>query len=682
MTPPRRAGLNCAAGAALFSLALTSCNEPSDGAAPKASPAATPSPTDFAPPDVVVLMSFDTTRADHVGAYGAIARATPTLDRLANEGALFEQARAVAPLTMPSHTSMLTGVLPPAHGIRTNGLFELSDQARLVSELFQEAGWRTAAFVGTMILDRRYGLDQGFELYDGPTTERAGDTLNVIERRADVVVERTLQWFTGVKPGERAFLFVHFYDPHAPYEVPHGFEGRFKEAYDAEIAFCDAQLDLLLRGLGADGRNVALVMTSDHGDSLDQHGESTHGIFIYDATAHVPLIVHAPGRVPAARRVSEPVSITDVAPTLLELAGLATDGLAATAARSLLQTIAQPDADRAIYVESLLPFHSYRWHPLQALVWNGWKLIQGRDPQLFRLADDPQEAHDRGPDEPDLVARMQERLRALVAESAALGWQENHSLTDADRAALAKLGYVAGASAEDPFDASLPEPRERIGDLALSMRARELVQQGRVMMGLDPATAASFAALPEATRLQRQEQGRQKLQEARALVAKVRAANPRDGEIDKIEGFLLLTLGDFTAALEAFERLCTSEVAEAGSRFNLALCYQQTGHEEWAVREMMKVVAIEPRFTKAYEWLAQYHGQKGEHARGAFWLQQHAKNAPNAEERRRIDRMLSSVMRELKKRGVAIDVPPDHPLLEKLPEGVLARMRAKEAGGG
>ena len=121
--------------------------------------------------------------------------------------------------------------------------------------------------------------------------------------------------------------------------------------------------------------------------------------------------------------------------------------------------------------------------------------------------------------------------------------------------------------------------------------------------------------------------------------------------------------------------------AGAGSRFNLALCYQQTGHEEWAVREMMKVVAIEPRFTKAYEWLAQYHGRKGESARGAFWLQQHAKNAPNAEERRRIDRMLSSVMRDLKKRGVAIDVPPDHPLQEKLPEGVLARMRAKEAGG-
>lgn len=630
-------------------------------------------------PDVVVLVSFDTTRADRVGAYGATSGATPTIDRFASAGVRFEQARAVTPLTMPSHTSMLTGVLPTAHGVRTNGIFVLDERATTVAEVLRDAGWRTGAFVGTIILDRRYGLAQGFELYDSPTTENAGDAFNVIDRRADLVVDAALRWFAGVLPGEHAFLFVHFYDPHAPYDLPPGMAGRFHETYDAEIAFADAQLARLHAALSAGGRDVALVITADHGESLGQHREATHGIFVYDTTALVPLVVHAPGRLPAGATVAAPVSGIDVAPTLLQLAGVGADALPSMTGRSLLDTLAQQDAARPTFCESLLPFHSYRWHPLQALVWNGFKLVQGRTAELYELAADPREQHDLAAAQPERVARLQERLKALLAENASLGWEGDLALTPEDRATLEKLGYAVGGLDDDPFDPALPEPKERIGDLVLAMKARELVQQGRTWMGFDPSSAALLEGLSDAQRQQKAAEGRKLLLEARELVAQVRAANPRDTEIDKIEGFLLLTLADFKAAIEPLERLVTTDATEIGSRFNLALCYHETGRDDWAVREMMKVVSIEPRFTKAYEWLAQHHAEKGELARGAFWLQQHVKHAATAEERVRLDRTLGAAARELKKRGLTIDKPADYPLTERLPESVLDRTRPPPA---
>ncbi|MBM4016460.1 MAG: hypothetical protein FJ293_16045 [Planctomycetes bacterium] len=624
------------------------------------------------PPDVVLLVSFDTTRADRIGAHGSERGLTPTVDRFAREGACFERAWSVAPLTMPSHTSMLTGVLPPAHGVRSNGIFTLDERARTVAEVLRDAGWRTGAFVGTIILDRRYGLAQGFEVYDGPTTEKAGAAFTVIERRANLVVDAALAWTRTLAAGERAFLFVHFYDPHSPYEMPAGYADRFADAYDAEIALCDAQLARLHAELVADGRSVALVMTADHGESLGQHREATHGIFVYETTQHVPMVVHAPGRVTAGTRATAPVSVADVAPTLLDLAWVGAAALPGMSGRSLLATLEQPDAERAIYAESLLPFHSYRWHPLQALVWNGFKLVQGRTPELYDLANDPSELHDLAAAHPARVARMQERLAALLSDSASLGWEADLALTAEDRATLERLGYATGGLDADPFDPTLPEAKERIGDLMLAMRARELVQQGRLWMGVDPASAALLEGLSPEGRQQKAAEGRKLLLEARELVAQVRAANPRDTEIDKIEGFLLLTLADFKGALVPLERLVTADATEIGSRFNLALCYHETGRDDWAVREMMKVVSIEPRFTKAYEWLAQHHAGRGELGRGAFWLQQHVKHAPTAEERVRIDRTLTAAMRELKRRGLELDRPADYPLTERLPESILA----------
>ncbi|MBL8842828.1 MAG: sulfatase-like hydrolase/transferase [Planctomycetes bacterium] len=627
-----------------------------------------------APIDVVVLASFDTARADRFGAYGATSGATPTCDRLAAEGLLFSDARATAPITLPSHASMLSGVAPPAHGLRDNAIYALDESALLVQELLAPAGWATGAFVGSMILDARYGLAQGFAEYRGPSTAAAGVEATVLERPAAAVVDDAFAWVAKQPREQRLFLFVHFYDAHAPHVAPAG-SAPFADAYDAEIAHADAELGRLLAAFAAAGRQVATVVTADHGESFGAHGEESHGIFVYDATARVPLIVHAPGRV-ADERCAAPVSVADIARTLLDLADVPSAALPTGAAPSLLATVAEPDAARAIYVESFMPFHSYRWHPLQALVWQGFKLVRGRGDELYDLASDPGETRDLAAEQPQRVAQLAARLDALLHEQAPLGTARGQSVSAEQSAQLAQLGYTAGSAGSGAADgtlpasgdATLPDPRARIGDLAAHMRARELVREGGLLLASPPA------APDHARRLER---GRALLQEARGVLDAIRAAHPADPEVDRTQGFLELSLGDHAAAIAPLERICLADPLAVGSRWNLALSYAATGHEEWAVLEMEKIATVEPRFTRAYEWLLARCERAGDLAGAAFWLQRHVQHAANLEERRRLDRKLAPALATLKKRGQKPAAPATFPVAELRPEG----MRAREPAG-
>lgn len=623
-----------------------------------------------APIDVVVLASFDTARADRFGAYGATSGATPTCDRLAAEGLLFSDARATAPITLPSHASMLSGVLPPAHGLRDNAIYALDDAALLVQELLAPAGFATGAFVGSMILDARYGLAQGFAEYRGPSTAAAGVEATVLERPAAAVIDDALAWIGKQERGKPLFLFVHFYDAHAPHVAPAG-SAPFADAYDAEIAHADAQLGRLLAVLGQAGRQVATVVTADHGESFGAHGEESHGIFVYDATARVPLIVHAPGPV-APDRCAAPVSVADIARTLLDLAAVASDALPAAAAPSLLATAAAPDGERAIYVESFMPYHSYRWHPLQALVWQGFKLVRGRSDELYDLANDPGETRDLATAQPQRVAQLAARLEALLGEQESLGIARGSSVSPEQQAQLAQLGYTAGHAASGAAsgslpssgDATLPDPRARIGDLAAHMRARELVREGSGLLASGPALT------DQARRIER---GRALLQEARGLLDAIRAAHPADPEVDRTQGFLELSKGDHAAAIAPLERICLADPLAVGSRWNLALSYAATGHEEWALLEMEKIATVEPRFARAYEWLLARCERAGDLAGAAFWLQRHVQHAASLEERRRLDRKLAPALATLKKRGQKPAAPATFPATELRPEGVRAR---------
>ncbi len=341
----------------------------------------------------VLLVTIDTLRADRLGCYGYTAGATPVQDALAGRGVRFATAIAHAPLTGPSHASLLTGLTPLRHGVRDNGRPTLAATVPTLAEAFRDAGWRTAAFVSGFPLDHRFGFDRGFESYDdrlprGSDPRRAA----FVERTAERTTGAVLRWLGTAAPSAPWFLWVHYFDPHAPYEPPPEQAARFAgRPYDGEVAFVDAQLGRLLQAVenGNRGRETLVLVTSDHGESLGEHGEETHGVFIYDATLRVPLVLAGPG-VPRGRVSHTVARGIDVAPTLLALAGA--PPLRGAQGRSLVPSLSGEELDDApTYVESLFVALNLGWAPLHGWRTARMKLIDAPQPELYALDQDPRE---------------------------------------------------------------------------------------------------------------------------------------------------------------------------------------------------------------------------------------------------------------------------------------------------
>jgi arylsulfatase A-like enzyme/Flp pilus assembly protein TadD len=473
-----------------------------------------------APPPArrVVLVSIDTLRADHVGAWGAAGAETPTLDALAARGARFAEAVSPTPITLPSHASLLTAREPYAHGVHHNGVYRLGDEHPTLPERMREAGFATAGFVSAHVLDRAYGLARGFDSYDDQLAARAPGRglISVAERSADRTVAAVESWLAEAP--DRFFVFVHFYDPHSEYAPPPPFDARFRaRPYDGEIAFVDAQLGRLLAAIDArfpDGATLVAV-TSDHGESLGEHGEPTHSYGIYDATQHVPLLLAGPG-VPAGRVVDAQVRLVDVAPTLLALAGapaLAGEG------RSLEPLLAgAEDAPRVAYLETLATRLEQDWSPLFGVRGGGFKYVRAPRPELYALADDPRETQDLSQRDPERLASLSAELDALLAGA---GPAAAPAPVDAlARAQLEQLGYVIGAPAEQAL------PLGQVG-------------------GIDPKDAIStVAAVHDANGL---------LASDRPLEAKARIESipPRGFNVLQMRALVALALGDLPAARAA-----------------------------------------------------------------------------------------------------------------------------------
>src|SRR5262245_6233424 len=313
----------------------------------------------------IVLVSIDTLRADHVGCYGAEAVETPALDALAAEGVRFATAISPAPITLPSHTTLLTGRDPPQHGVRHNGLFRLPSDVPTLAERLRSAGFATAAFVSAFVLDSRFGLDRGFERYDDQLgiARSSGAPGSVAERRGDRTVDAALAWLAGAP--DRFFLWVHLYDPHADYLPPSPWSERFAgRPYDGEIAFADAQLARLRAAVAERWPGGTLWwVTSDHGERLGEHAEQTHSFSVYEATPHVPLLAAGPG-VRRGAVVGEVVALADVAPSTLALAGL--PALAGSTGSDLAPVLRgeRAPADRPAWIETLATQVDMGWSPL------------------------------------------------------------------------------------------------------------------------------------------------------------------------------------------------------------------------------------------------------------------------------------------------------------------------------
>ena len=364
----------------------------------------------------------------------------PALTRLADRGVSFRRARSVVPLTLPAHVSIMTGVRPSTHGVRENGVHRFEGSPPPLAVRLRALGYATAAFVGAFVLDRRFGLDAGFDTYDDqvPRDPSATDQLEA-ERRGDLVVDRALEWLDTQRPGATAyFLWVHLYDPHTPYAPPPDFLARAEgSAYDGEVLFADAQLARLLAAVDSRGERerTIVAVTGDHGESLGEHGEATHGLLLYEAALRVPLVMAGPQLVPAPR--DEPVTLLDVAPTLLARAGVEvgdTDGADLLSGRSA--------ADREMYAETDYP-HAAGWSPLRALAQGRWKMIASDEMELYDLEADSAEARNVAAERASTARAMSARLDELSRA----GRTPQVSRPSADSLErLRALGYVAGST--------------------------------------------------------------------------------------------------------------------------------------------------------------------------------------------------------------------------------------------
>ena len=440
--PPTRSALRVAVVAVVFAISAAS-----------APCAAEPS----APPSFV-LVTLDTTRADRLGAYGRGDAHTPSLDELARRGAMFERAYAATPVTLPSHATIFTGEHPPTHGVRDNGLHALPDEATTLAEVLRSRGYRTAAFVSAAVLARRYGLAQGFEVYDDDLEGGRPRQLRMVaERTADVTVGAAGRWLDDLTGDAPLFLWVHLFDPHAPYAPPPSFATRLPgRPYDGEIAFADAEVGRLLahpRLARAAAAGALLVMAiADHGEGLGEHGEASHGMLAYEATLRVPWIVAGPG-VRAGLRVAEPVSQADLLPTALALLdpgrapSLAGDG---ESQGDRLRGVPAPGGRRAVYAETLVPYFAYGWSPLRAWIEGSWKLIEAPAPELYDVAADPAEARNLHAVERDRAALLTRDLATRFGSPDAAPREARVAPDPSSDAKLRSLGYLGGRGAAVP----------------------------------------------------------------------------------------------------------------------------------------------------------------------------------------------------------------------------------------
>jgi len=420
----------------------------------------------------VVLITLDTTRADSVG-----PQLTPNLDRLARRGTRYSNAISPAPLTLPAHCSLLTGLAPPEHGVRDNGVGALAPELPTLASVLAARGYATGAFVSSRVLDHRFGLDRGFATYDDRMVAEQMGEQGYPERDGAAVTDAALAWAKKLPPGRPYFLWIHYYDPHAPYRPPGDWTGKTKaQRYAGEVAFMDAQIGRLLSALPetAGGRLVAAV--GDHGEMLGEHGEKEHGILLYRGSLSVPLLLAGP-RVPEGAEVRDLVGTRALAPTLLALSGAAED--AKPLGEALPGAGLPAKSPETVYSETFLPASSYGWSPMRSVTDRRFRYVEAPLPELYDLVADPGEAHNIVYKLPDETKRLRRIVLGVEAGAPAVP----SARVDPELAAsLRSLGYLSGSS---PRREGGLDPKDGIEMLAEFDEAKREFRQGRRMEAVE-----------------------------------------------------------------------------------------------------------------------------------------------------------------------------------------------------
>jgi choline-sulfatase len=570
----------------------------------------------------VLLITVDTLRADALGSYGGPA-ATPNLDALAGAGIRFTNAHAHAVMTLPSHASILTGRNPFEHGVRDNAGYRLDDRLPTLAELARGKGLATAAFVGAFPLDRQFGLDRGFGSYDDVGGRQvAQGELRLSERRADAVVERATKWIEQ-QPGPW-FAWVHVFDPHAPYAPPAPFDAQYgSNPYAGEVAYVDHALGPLLRAAAGPDRPTTIVVTSDHGEGLGEHGERTHGTFAYESTLRVPLIVGQVGaavsdvgaRVGAV--VDAPARHIDILPTVLDLLGVELpEGIPG---RSLARAERDAPADEETYFEAMSPMLTRGWAPLRGVIAGGHKYIELPIEEVYDLAADPGERRNLAPSD---VARLQSLASALDRMGAALPGDRAAEAADV-RARLESLGYVTGAVRRKARYTEDDDPKRLIGLDTLMLQGLELHGAGRHAEAFDVYRKV-MAQRPDMNvayrRLAAIQWGAGAPREAIATLRDALARNGPDLEIEVRLGTYLAESGQALEAITTLERVTSADPGHGEALNALGIAYAQAGRPADALRTFERALAANPRDVLAQENIGTVHLERrdGGAARAAF----------------------------------------------------------------
>ncbi len=531
----------------------------------------------------VLLITVDTLRADHLGCYGYSAASTPVIDKLAAQGFRFTKASAQVPLTLPSHYCILTGTYPFYHGVRDNSRGN-PDGPPLISEAFKNAGYRTGAFVGSALLDSRFGLNRGFDDYfDHFDVSRSGGVdFSHIERPAGDVVRSAIRWIASGRG--KFFAWIHLFDPHDPYSPPEPFKTRFaRSPYDGEIAYADQAIGMLVDFLKEKGlfANTDIIFTSDHGEGLGEHGEFTHGFFIYEPTIHVPLIIRVANSAPAGKAIDHLVQSVDIAPTILRLARLQAG--ADMQGKSLLGLLDESEhsgageartGNHSIYFETFYPLKEFGWSELLGIRMGKYKYIEAPRPELYDLSADPDERRNLYSSHTALVAHFKEMLRSEVAKYAQ--GQRNTPATTPDPTtvellrSLGYVGYVGGLKLQlASRTGSRPDPKDKIGVYINILHALSLANEGQ-----SPAAAR--------------------------ILEEVLREDPEVTSARLILGIQYRKMGKLESAAQQFAHGLANEPYSALCAFNLAQVLEEQRKLDDAVTLYHRALKVDPNFSPAH----------------------------------------------------------------------------------
>lgn len=563
----------------------------------------------------VVLITLDTTRADRMGFLGSKLGLTPRLDAFARESVIFTRAYSQVPLTTASHATILTGTYPQFHGVNDAGV-ALAKGVPFAPVLFRAHGYQTAAFVGAVILDPKAGaapgFDRGFDSYDAGFHDRAPDQsrYDSLERRGDQVVAHALAWLSKHQ-SRPFFLWVHLYDPHAPYDPPEPYRSRYpSDPYDGEIAFMDSAVGTLLDGLRTAHAydNSIIAVMADHGEAMGEHGELGHGVFLYAPTIHVPLLLKVPGE--KGKSVQTRVSLVDVLPTLLESAGIPAPP--AIQGKSLIPVIhsTKTESDRNTYAETDYPNRAYGWSSVRAERSGKYLFVEAPRRELYDELADPGEEHDLASSATAVAGTLQAQLTQFRARTSATRAAVKGAIDPNTEQKLRALGYVSSGSTSSTKTVGGIDPKDKIS-LANEMtaatlamedgHAQEAILRLRGVIARDDSFAAAYSVLGSALISE------QDYHEAVPVLRKAVELRPQSVAAHDQLGMALFQVGDLTGSASEYEKAVAEWPQSAEVHYSLAAVYVRINRVPDAKKQLEKAVALRPNYYDANLMLGQIY---------------------------------------------------------------------------